>query len=139
VASDAIITAATAYTTGTGAYVAFKGQGTRCPNGSGDLAAIRIGAAAPPTIATAWCADQHGLGSPMATTVDGHAEAIVWSVGAEGDERLHGFDGETGATVFAGGRRRDAMAGVARYVTPIAAKGRIYVGGTSALYAFAPR
>src|SRR5581483_466968 len=136
VASDAIITAATAYTTGTGAYVAFKGQGTRCPNGSGDLAAIRIGAAAPPTIATAWCADQHGLGSPMATTVDGHAEAIVWSVGAEGDERLHGFDGETGAEVYVPDVARDTMGPLSRYVTPIAAKGRIFVAGTSAVYAF---
>src|SRR5581483_6553251 len=139
VASDEIINAAAAYRTPSGTYVAFKGAGTGCRNGPGDLAAIAIDPGSPPAIRPAWCARQNGAGSPMVTTTDGASNAIVWSVGAEGDERLHGFDGATGATVFAGGRRRDAMAGVARYVTPIAAKGRIYVGGTSALYAFAPR
>src|SRR6266446_2767622 len=79
VATDEIITAAAAYTTPIGTYVAFKGAGASCPGDAGDLTAIRIGAAAPPTITTAWCATQHGLGSLMVTTLDGHAGAIVWS------------------------------------------------------------
>lgn len=139
VAGNEIINAAAAYRTPTGTYVVFKGAGLACPNGPGDLTAIAIDAGSPPAIRTAWCARQRGEGSPMVTTTDGHADALVWSVGAEGDGRLHGFDGSTGTTVFAGGRPRDAMAGVKRFVTPIAAKGRIYVAGTSALYAFAPR
>jgi hypothetical protein len=138
VSSNEIINAAVAYTTPTATYVAFKGAGIGCPGGtSGDLAAIAIGAMAPPTIATAWCAVQNGTGSPMVTTLDGHTGAIVWGVGAEGDERLHGFDGDTGAVIFSGGGAGDNMpAGVSRYSTPMAAKGRIFVAGTGTVYAF---
>ena len=139
VASGAIITGAAAYTTPTATYVVFKGAGARCPGRAGDLTAIRIGAASPPTIATAWCATQHGTGSPMVTTLDGHAEAIVWSVGAEGDGRLHGFDGDTGELVFAGDGADDVMGPIARFATPIAAKGRVFVAGMSAVYAFRPQ
>jgi hypothetical protein len=124
VASNEIINAAVAYTTPTATYVAFKGAGVGCPGGaSGDLAAIRISAMAPPTIATAWCAVQNGTGSPMVTMLDGHTGAIVWGVGAEGDERLHRFDGDTGAVIFNGGGTGDTMAaGVSRYSTPRASR-----------------
>ena len=132
VATDPIITAATAYTTSSGTYVAFKGAGASCPGAAGSLTAIRVVAAAPPTITTAWCADQHGLGSPIVTALDGHAGAIVWSTGAEGDDRLRGFDGDTGEEIFVS----EAMGPLTRYVPPIAAKGRIFVAGTSAVYAF---
>jgi len=70
----------------------------------------------------------------MVTTVDGHAGAIVWSIGAEDDDRLHGFDGDTGTEVFAS----DALGPIARFATPIAAAGRIIVAGTSTVYAFRP-
>ena len=83
-------------------------------------------------MATAWCADGGGRGSPMVTSTDGHSDAIVWLVGAEGDNRLHGFDGDTGAPVVTTG----AMGPVRRYVTPIVAKGRIYVAGDEQVYAF---
>jgi outer membrane protein assembly factor BamB len=137
VASSEIITAPAAYTTAMGTYVVFKGPGAACPGAPGDLTAIAIGAAAPPTITTAWCASQQGTGSPIVTTLDGHAGAIVWGVGAEGDERLHGFDGDTGAVLFAGGGAGDGMpAGVSRFATPIAAKGRIFVAATNTVYAF---
>jgi hypothetical protein len=132
VASNEIINAAAAYTTSTGTYVVFKGNGVSCPAGqAGDLTAVRLGAAGPPAISTAWCASQNGLGSPMVTTTDGHAEAIVWSVGAEGDGRLHAFDGDGGAelaSVDVGAARR--------YVPPIAAGGRLYVVADGALRAF---
>ena len=132
VASDEIINAAVSYTTNQGTYVVFKGKGASCPGGlSGDLTGVRIGAASPPTLATAWCASQNGLGSPMVTTTDGHAEAIVWSVGAEGDGRLHAFDGDTGAAIASA-----AVGAVRRYQTPIAAGGRLYVAADDAVRAF---
>ncbi|HLY36874.1 MAG TPA: PQQ-binding-like beta-propeller repeat protein [Candidatus Binatia bacterium] len=134
VAKNAIINGAATYATPTARYVVFKGIGAHCPNADGDLTAIRIGVGSPPSIATAWCASQNGNGSPMVTTVDGHADAIVWSVGAEDDNRLHGFDGDTGAEVFAS----DALGPIARFATPIAAAGRIIVAGTSTVYAFRP-
>ena len=132
VASNEIINAAAAYTTPTATYVVFKGNGTNCPGTSGDLTALAIGAAAPPTITTAWCATQNGTGSPMVTTLDGQRGAIVWSVGAEGDEQLHGFDGDTGNQLVG----VDTGLSVARFVTPMAAKGRIFVAGDSAIRAF---
>ena len=137
VAKNGIINAAAAYTTKRGTYVVFKGNGSNCPAGqAGDLTAVRIIPGAPPRVETAWCAEQHGKGSPMVTTVDGHNEAIVWSVGAEGDNRLHGFDGDTGQIVYAGGGPGDAIGLVRRYHTPILAHGRIYVAADGVVRAF---
>ena len=137
VAKNGIINAAAAYTTARGTYVVFKGNGSNCPAGqAGDLTAVRIIPGAPPRLETAWCAEQHGEGSPMVTTIDGHNEAIVWSVGAEGDNRLHGFDGDTGRIVYAGGGPGDAIGLVRRYHTPILAHGRIYVAADGVVKAF---
>jgi outer membrane protein assembly factor BamB len=139
VSEGPIINAATAYTTAWGSYVVFRGRGVNCPSGqSGDLIAIRIGAAAPPTIAVAWCATVTGRGSPIVTTSDGRSEAIVWTVGAEGDNRLHGLDGETGQSVFDGGGPGDHLSFVRRFQTPIVAKGRIVVAGDNELGVFTP-
>jgi hypothetical protein len=137
-----IINAPTTYTTAGGTYVVFRvannQSGIGCPAGqTGDLVAIKIGAAAPPTISVAWCADNQGQGSPMVTTVDGKAEAVVWSVGAEGSKRLHGFNGDTGAVVYAGGGDGDLIPNqVRRFNSPIAVNGRIIIAADNALYAF---
>ncbi len=137
VATNEIINAAAAYTTSQGTYVVFKGNGANCPAGqSGNLTAVRIIPGAPPTVATAWCAQQNGEGSPMVTTTDGRSEAIVWSVGAEGDNRLHGFDGDTGQIVYGGGGAGDVIGSVRRYHTPILAGGRIYVAADGVVKAF---
>jgi len=134
VSRSQIINAAVAYTTGQGTYVVFKGQGMGCPGGSsGGLTALKIAAASPPAISVAWCAGPGGSGSPMVTQ-SGAGDTIVWWVGAEGDSLLHGFDGDTGAVVFGGGS--DALPSVARFSTPIAAKGRIFVATTSSVVAF---
>ena len=137
VATNAIIGGAAAYTTAQGTYVVFKGDGGHCPTGqSGDLTAVRIVPGTPPSVQTAWCAKQNGKGSPMVTTTDGHAEAIVWSVGAEGDNRLHGFDGDTGRIVYNGGGSRDVIGSVRRYQTPILAGGHIFVAADNTVKAF---
>ena len=134
VASDEIINAAAAYTTSKGAYVAFRGTGSACPGAAGDLVALRI---TPSSIETAWCARENGRGSPIVTTAGG-ASAVVWAAGAEGDQRLHGFDGDTGSVVFGGGAASEQMSGLRRFMTPIVAKGRIYLGADDRVYAFAP-
>ena len=72
----------------------------------------------------------------MVTTTDGHADAIVWTLAAGGTTRLLGFDGDTGAPIFAGGAAGDAMMSASRFVTPIAANGRIFVAADSAVHAF---
>ena len=135
VSRSSIINAAAAYATARGTYVAFKGSGIGCPGGlPGSLTVIHIGATSPPTVHVAWCADQRGSGSPIATTTDQTSGAIVWSVGAEGDNRLHGFDGDTGQVVFDGGGAGDGMTRVRRFQTPIVAKGRIFVAADDQLY-----
>jgi putative pyrroloquinoline-quinone binding quinoprotein len=140
VSAGPIIGAGAAYTTGGGTYVVFRGAGTGCPRGeAGDLIAIKIVAEAPPAITVAWCAQQHGAGSPIVTTTDGRSDAIVWTIGAGGDNRLRGFDGETGRVIFAGGDSRAQMSRVQRYQTPIVAKGRMFVAGDSEVYAFTAR
>src|SRR5438445_7439649 len=67
-----ILDAAAAYRTASGTFVTFetRGSGVGCPGRSGNLVALRIGAAAPPTIDVAWCADNGGRGSPIVTTTD---------------------------------------------------------------------
>ena len=137
VSTDEIINAAAAYRAAAGTVIAFKGAGIGCPSGQGgDLTALLVHAAAPPTVGVRWCGSSGGLGSPMVTTTDGTAEPVVWVAGAEGDERLHGFDGDSGAVLFDGGGAGSAMGTVRRYVTPILAKGRIFVAGDGAVYAF---
>jgi hypothetical protein len=135
VASNSIISAAAVYTTATATYAAFKAAGTLCTSGGGgDLTTIKIVPGSPPTIAGSWCATQGGTGSPIVTTTDGTSNAIVWSVGAENSEQLHGFDGDTGATIYTSG----AIPGVHRYNSPIAAKGRLFVAGDGGVVAFTP-
>ncbi|MDA8387494.1 MAG: hypothetical protein M0Z58_02370 [Nitrospiraceae bacterium] len=146
VAASAIIGSGAAYETARGTYVVFSGKGIHCPPGRsgrsgrsgrmGDLVAVRIVPGAPPSIETAWCARQHGRGSPMVTTTNGHPDVIVWSVGAEGDNRLHGFDGDTGRVVYSGGGRGDFIGRVRRYQTPILAGGRIYIAADGKVVAF---
>jgi len=148
VSTSDIITSPVTYTTAQGTYVVFNGFGIGCPNGkAGNLTALKITPGAPPTISTAWCATTNGNGIPIVTTTDGAQNAVVWAVGTEGldpktngilpgDNRLHGFDGDTGEVLYDGGGANDAMSTTRRYITPIAAKGRLFVGADDQLFAF---
>jgi hypothetical protein len=127
VAQTAIRTAPAAYPGSDGVFVAFQGAGAHCPTSgwNNNLAALKIRAGSPPSIATAWCSAVRGSGAPIVTTTDARSEPIVWIVGAEGDNRLHGFAGETGEPVFTGGGPQEAMTGVRRFQTVIAAEDRL--------------
>jgi hypothetical protein len=133
VSSQQLIQAAVAYTTPTGVFFAFRGMGSGCPSGSGQITAVKVGAASPPTMTVSWCAGPGGDGSPIVTTTDGTAESVVWYVA--GDSKLHGFNGETGEVVFGGGS--DSVT-INKFQTPIAAKGKIFVAAGNSLVAFAP-
>jgi hypothetical protein len=135
ISNDEIIQAAAAYTTAQSTYVAFKGNGMNCASGSGDLSTLKISAASPPRLSMGWCA-QGGGGSPMVTTTDGKAEAIVWQLATGGATRLRGFDGDTGMPVFNGGAAGDQMGSVQGFNSAIAARGRVFVAGNAAVYAF---
>jgi hypothetical protein len=130
VSNNAIIQAAVTYRTNQGTYVAFRAN-------SNTLSTFRINPGSPPTITSAWSMSQSGCGSPFVTSTDGTNNVVVWAVGASGDQRLHGYNGDTGAVVFAGGGASETMAGTHSYnTTGIAARGRIYVGTDNKIYAF---
>jgi len=115
-------------------FVAFQAPGAHCPQGGQghDLTVLKIAAGSPPRMTTAWCGALRGRGSPIVTTTDGHSNPIVWILGAEGDERLHGFRGDTGEPIFVS----EPLRGLRRFQTPIATQGRLYVGADGRVYAF---
>jgi hypothetical protein len=128
VAGGSIIQAAATYKTSKGTYVVFAY--------GNDLYALRIGATAPPTITNVWTAAENGRGSPFVTSTDGTNNVVVWGIGSEDDQRLHGFDGDTGTNIFTGGGANELMTGTRRFNTAIAARGRIYVANDNKVYAF---
>lgn len=128
VSTSAIIQAPATYRTSLGTYVVFRGSGT--------IGALRINPTNPPTITSSWSVSQSGRGSPFVTTTNGTNNAIVWSVGSEGSQRLNGYDGDTGAVVYAGGGANELMTGTRRFNTGIAARGRIYLASDNRVYAF---
>ncbi len=133
VSSSAIIQAAATYHTSQGTYVVFRAS-------SSLLSAFRINPTNPPTITSVWSVTQSGVGSPFVTSTDGTNNMIVWSVGASGDQRLHGYDGDTGAEIFAGGGANELMAGTHTYsTTGIVARRRIYIAADNKVYAFRVR
>ena len=84
------------------------------------------------SLARLWCGTGANVGSPMVTTTDGTANAIVWRTSGA---TLSAVDGDTGATLYSGG----TVAGdVSYFNTPIAANGRIFVVSSTKLYAFKP-
>lgn len=138
VSTRPIRTAASAFPVGNGVFVAFQGSGEHCPSpGSGDgLTVLKIAGGSPPVLTTAWCGALDGAGSPVITTTDGHSNPIVWILGAEGDDRLHGFRGDNGDQIFRGGGPGDAMTGLHHFQDLLPAGGRLYVGADGRLYAF---
>ncbi len=135
VAAGPIRTAPAAYPGPDGIQVAFEAPGLNCPARQGrGLTMLRLRGGPRPALDTAWCAALSGAGAAIVTTTDGRAEPSVWIPGAEGDNRLHGFRGDTGEPLFAS----EPLAGLRHFGTLIAADGRLYVGADGRLYAFAP-
>src|SRR5205814_2362572 len=92
------------YHTSQGTYFGFH-------NDAGSIAARKVTATSPPTIVSAWTVSQSGRGSPWVTTTDGTNNVIVWVAGVAGDQRLHGYDGDTGVVIYAGGGAIELMTG----------------------------
>jgi hypothetical protein len=113
------------YRTSQGTYFVFRA--------SNQIKAYKITATSPPTIVPAWTATQSGQGSPWVTTTDGTSNAIVWVVGAQGDGKLYGYNGDTGTAIYAG---TDVMTGTRKWNSGMVARGTIYVANDSKVYAF---
>src|SRR5438874_467531 len=124
-------TSAVTYRTSQGTYIGFH-------NDAGTIRAYRVTATNPPTIVFAWSQSQSGRGSPWVTTTDGTNNMIVWyaATTTSGDQRLHAYDGDTGAVIYAGGGANELMSGTRQWNTGMVARGRIYFGADNRIYAF---
>src|SRR6516164_9051336 len=122
-------TSAVTYHTSQGTYIGFH-------NDSNMIKAYKITPTNPPMITFAWSQNQTGRGSPWVTTTDGTNNTIVWVAGVEGDQRVHGYDGDTGAVIYAGGGDNELMTGTRQWNTGMVARGRIYFGADNKIYAF---
>jgi outer membrane protein assembly factor BamB len=139
-ARGVIITAPAAYSMRDAAVVAYEARGALCPNGAyvSGIAALAVTAEMDNRLRPLWCSRMDGGGAPIVTTTDGSSEPIVWAVGAEGDDRLHGFRGDTGEQVYAGDGAGDGMSGLRHFATILVAAGRFYVAGDGRIFAFEP-
>ncbi len=135
VAEYGVLTSPAAYRIGHDAMVALQARGSSCPGGEGNrgVMALRITGGPEPMMHTAWCAKLPGYAEgAIVTTSDETADPIVWIVGAEGDEKLHGFRGDNGQEVFKG----DPLPGLRHFVTVLVAGGRFYVAADGRIFAF---
>jgi len=136
-AGMSIHTVPASYRTAQGTYVTFStDSGAMCPTGMPTgrvIMSVLIPPAAPLTPRVVWCAALAGeVTSPIATTSNGTADAIVWYISSN---RLVGVDGDTGAMVIS---PTDTCTGVRRWTSPIAVKGRIVAGGDTHLCSWSP-
>jgi outer membrane protein assembly factor BamB len=132
VSSRSIITAPTIYPADDGVFIALHADGSKCPQRASGLLVLKVRGGSPPSVSTAWCATVRGAGATISTTTDGRANPIVWMLGAEGDNRLHAFRGDTGEALFSG----PSLSGLRHFQTVIATEDRIYVAADGAVYAF---
>jgi hypothetical protein len=133
-----IITAPAVYPLRGSVGVAYQAHGAVCPNGSyvSGISVLVVTADPSQRLSSAWCARMDGGGAPIVTTTDGSSEPIVWAVGAEGDERLHGFRGDNGQQLHGGSSSGDGMSGLRHFVTILVAGGRFYIAGDGRIFAF---
>lgn len=137
-ARSVIITAPTVYPVKSSTFVAFEAHAVACPNGydvSG-IGALSITVESGPKVRSAWCTPMRGRGAPIVTTTDGSSEPIVWAVGAEGDDQLHGFRGDTGEAIYAGTKVTEQMRDLRHFATILVAEGRFYIAGDNQVFAF---
>jgi hypothetical protein len=122
------------YKTAMGTYVVISttSGASGCPgSGSGrQVMAVKI-TPSPLGATVAWCAAMSTVTTgPIATTTDGTSDAIVWFMS---NGQLKGVDGDTGASIYSS---TNTCAGVQKWTSPIAVKGRIVAAGNGRLCAW---
>jgi hypothetical protein len=133
-----IHTTPASYVTAQGVHIVFGTDNSgNCPAGGPTgqvIMSVLIPAGAPPKPTVAWCAP---LGKPttgpISTTTDGTNEVVVWFMN---NGKLNGVDGDTGASIFAGGT--STCSGVQQWTSPIAVNGRIVTTGNGHLCSWSP-
>lgn len=133
VSNSAIRTAPAVHQNATETKIVFTSSGSsHCSQNN--LTMLDISDGGKSSIGFKWCKAFNGGGAPIVTTTDGTANAIVWAVGAEGDNELHGLDVHDGHMVFAGAGT--SMNGLHHFQTILATQHRFYVAGDNKVYAF---
>jgi hypothetical protein len=132
-ANGAIRTAPAVYETASATSVAYTNSGNSHCSG-GNITMLNVAPSGSSPMSFAWCGQFSGGGSPIVTTTDGTANAIVWVVGAEGDNQIHGFNALNGQVVFSGAGT--GMSGLHHFQTIVATQKRFYVAGDGKVYAF---
>jgi hypothetical protein len=125
-----------AYSTSTSTYVGFPAGFSDCSGGGANLTVLKVSAANPPQFSMGWCAGSNGNAAPIVSESAPGVEAVVWAV--TGNAALAAYDGDTGQplTLADGGALPSVPANMQHWVSPIIAKGRLYVPTDGALYAF---
>ena len=120
-----------------GLLVTMKASGIACPPPAANIGVttIEVTANPAPAISTVWCAAMLGQGTPTVTTTDGSSYPVVWIVGSDGDNQLHGLRGDTGQALFAPSAATQ-IRHTHHYVTPLFAEGHLYIASDTELYAF---
>jgi hypothetical protein len=136
VMANVTIASPAVWTAGDSVFIALQGYGANCPPdkpGKG-LVTLKIRADPLPAIETAWCAMVPGnRGTPIVTTTDGGLDPIVFIVGAEADNRLYAFRGDTGELIAS---PPEHMRSFHRYQTLIAVGDRLYAASGGQVYVF---
>lgn len=135
VSNSGIFTAPAIYKTATDTMVAFSNRNGLSAACSGtSLTMLKVTVAGKNPMSIDWCAPIGGRGVPIITTTNGAANALVWVVGAEGDNLLRGFNALNGKAIFTGGGV--SMKGLRHFGTLIAANRHLYVAADGTVYAF---
>lgn len=121
------------YTVSGDPMVVINAQSRACPGAQGGVLALRVAAAPAPRVSEAWCAAMDGAGAPIVTTSNGTANPIVWITGAEGDEKLHAYDGQTGQLLYSSSA---LTATIPHFSTLLVANHRLFVPATNQVFAF---
>lgn len=137
-ARSVIITSPTDFPVGRATIVAYQARAAVCATGRyvSGIGALAVTADASNRLSSVWCAPLDGRGAPIVTTTNGSADPIVWVVGAEGDDRLHGFRGDTGEEIYTGSGASNRMMGLRHLATILVAAGRMYIAGDGRIFAF---
>jgi hypothetical protein len=124
-----------AYNTPSKTYVGgnFTISGASCSVAGADFHVLTVSHTNPPALAFAWCGVSGGSGSPIASTTDGQSNAIVWTYGSAGDETLRAYNGTNGALLFTSSA---TLPSSQHWLSPIIAKGRLYVAADGTVTAF---
>ena len=100
---------------------------------SGVLALKVATSAGHPGVTSAWCAPLNGRGDPIVTTSDGASDPVVWITGAEGDDELHAYAGDTGQLLYSSA---PVSSTIAHFSTLMVANKRIFVTAAGQVLAY---